>query len=109
MNCKKLIFIVFLSVFSLYALADKSPVSSTGFDIICQIYTEAKNSSMTKEQLSDYIFSNVDKRVKSKDALEAHSAVFNLEPAKRYPIFKASAEYSLKQKWGCPAIKVLMQ
>jgi len=81
----------------------------SGFDVICQIYTEANNSSMTKEQLNNYIFDNVESRVKSIDAIEAHTAVFNLEPKKRYPIFKESAEYSLKKKWNCDAIKLLMK
>ena len=83
--------------------------NNSGFDLICQIYTEARNSSMTKEQLNNYIFDNVENRVKSKDAIEAHTAVFNLEPKKRYPIFKESAEYSLKKKWECDAVKFLMK
>ena len=98
-----LLFLVFCSI-TAYAVDNKSD-----FDLICQIYTEAKNSSMTKEHLSNYIFDNVENRVKSSDALEAHTAVFNLEPTKRYPIFKESAEYSLKQKWDCDAIKDLMK
>ena len=81
----------------------------TGFDEICIIYTEAQNSSMTDEDLNTYIFENVKNRVTSKDALEAHSAVFNLGLDKRFIIFKESAEYSLKHKWECAAVKALMK
>ena len=58
--------------------------SETGFDEICKIYTEANNSSMKKEDLNSYIFDNVKNRATSKDALEAHSAVFNLALDKRF-------------------------
>jgi len=27
----------------------------------------------------------------------------------RYTLFKDSAEYTLKNKWGCPAMKTLMK
>lgn len=83
-------------------------VAETSFDEICKIYTEAKNSSMTKAELSTYIFENIKNRVKLKDALEAHEAVFNLGADKRFIIFKKSAEYSLKRKWECAAVKELM-
>ena len=80
-----------------------------GFVTICDIYTEAINSSMNKEQLSDYIFSNIKNRISDKDALEAHDVIFQLEPAKRYLIFKESAEYSLKKSWNCESVKKLME
>lgn len=84
-------------------------VAETSFDEICKIYTEAKNSSMTKKDLNNYIFENVKNRVNSKDALEAHSAVFNLGIDKRFKIFKESAEYSLKRKWECAAVEEFMK
>jgi len=105
---RKLIQAILICAYSLCAHAAESTNNVSGFDTICQIYTEAVNSSMTKEQLSHYIFNNVESRVKSTDALEAHTAVFNLEPARRYSIFKQSAEYSLKKKWDCEAVKKLM-
>jgi hypothetical protein len=80
-----------------------------GFDEVCRIYTEAQNSSMQGEQLSTYIFDNVQARVTLTDAIQAHSAIFNIDPAERYSIFKQSAELSLKSKWDCPAMKTLMQ
>lgn len=96
---------ILLSILPISAIS----ATETGFDEICKIYTEAKNSSMKKEDLNNYIFDNVKSRVTSKDALEAHSAVFNLGLDKRFIIFKQSAEYSLKRKWECPAVKALMK
>jgi hypothetical protein len=101
----KFIFILLFCIYSINAY----PENEAGFDEICKIYTEALNSSMTKEQLSEYIFDNVKTRVNSIDALEAHAVVFNLDPAKRYSIFKQSAELSLKHNWGCEPIKILMK
>lgn len=83
--------------------------NNMGFDEICRIYTGAVNSSMKKEQLSEYIFSNVKKRINEKDALDVHDMIFQVTPKERYKIFKQSAELSLKRNWNCPAIKALIQ
>lgn len=64
---------------------------------------------MTKDQLADYIYNNIAKRVKDKDAVTAHSIIPQVNPPERYKIFKESAEYSLKQKWDCAAIKETMK
>jgi len=82
--------------------------NNTGFDEICSIYTEAINSSMPKEQRSEYVFDNIAKRVNSIDALEAHSGVFNLDITIRYSVFKKAAEMSLKRSWDCDAVRRLM-
>lgn len=102
---QKIIILLLFCTYSTFACA----TSDTGFDEICRIYAEANNSGMTKEQLSNYIFDNVNERVNVKDAIQAHDAVFNLAPAERYSIFKQSAELSLKREWGCQAIKKLMK
>ena len=94
-------------VFCTYAIA-ASAVDHTSFDEICIIYTEAKNSSMPKEQRSQYIFDNVSTRVSNVDALDAHGSVFHLDPTERYSIFKQAAEMSLKRNWDCAAVKALM-
>ena len=105
MIIRRITFAILFSILSISAIS----ATETGFDEICKIYTEAKNSSMKKEDLNSYIFDNVKNRVTSKDALEAHSAVFNLGVDKRFSIFKQSAEYSLKHKWDCAAMKALMK
>jgi len=95
--------LLFSGSISVYAIED------AGFDEICKIYTEAKNSNMPKRQLSDYIFDNIKNRVSSKDALDAHAAVFNLGVDKRFAIFKEIVESSLNHKWECAAVKELMR
>lgn len=105
MIIRKITLAIIISIISITAFS----AEKTGFDEICKIYTEAKNSSMTKEELSTYIFENIKNRVKSKDALEAHEAVFNLGTDKRFSVFKQSAEYSLKHKWECVAVEELMK
>lgn len=99
----------FYLIILLYLLANISFASDNGFDEICRIYTEAQNSNMNKTQLSNYIWDNIQHRVKNNDALKAHEAVFQLDPTKRYPIFKKSAEISLKKKWNCAAVKELLK
>lgn len=81
----------------------------TGFDEICKIYTEVKNSNMTKEVGSKYIFDNIKERVNSTDALQTHEAIMSALGDKRYTLFKESAEHYLKNKWHCPAMKILMR
>lgn len=95
--------ILYLYAITAYALDNK------GFDEICSIYTEAINSSMLKEQLSEYVFDNVAARVSNSDALDAHGSIFQLDPAERYSIFKQAAEMSLKRSWDCAAVKELME
>ena len=102
---KKLLLAVIL-LFSHTIHAEDS--NEAGFTEICKIYTAALNTNMNIEQLSDYIFSNVTQRVKSKDALEAHQAVMQLDSSKRYEIFKQSAELSLNHIWDCEAMKKVM-
>ncbi len=107
MYYQKLILILLLSMHSIVAFS----VEATGFGEICKIYTEAKNSSITmsKEELSHYVFENIKNRVNSKDALSVHDAVFGLAPSKRYSLVKEAAEHSLKRTWNCKAMKDMMK
>lgn len=102
----KLKFISILIIWANSIFAYASGVQ--GFNEICQIYTEAQNSSMKKVQLSNYIFENIKNRVNNKDALDAHDVVFLADPKERYSLFKQSAVVSLKKNWDCPAMKKLM-
>lgn len=106
---RSLTLITIAFIFAMNSFANTKIARENGFNTICQIYTEALNSSMTKDQLSKYIFSNIKNRVTSKDALEAHEAVFQLDPPKRYDIFKQSAKYSLKHHWHCASVETLMK
>ena len=105
MLIRQLLILIIFSTFAITAFA----LNDSGFDEICTIYTEAKNSSMPKEQLNQYIFDNVATRVNNIDALDAHGSVFHLPPTERYSIFKQAAEMSLKRNWDCAAVKALMK
>lgn len=105
MDRKKLILIILSFLFSIGSIQ----AQESGFDEVCRIYTEAKNSSLTKQQLSDYLNDNVTSRVSDKDALELHDVIRQVTPSERYKIFKESVEMSLKRKWDCAAMKTLMK
>ncbi len=93
---------------SILFLSNISCTKLAGFDEVCQIYTEANNSKMSKQDLNDYIFNNIAKRVYSPDALETHSIIFQVPSKERYVIFKQAAEASLKQNWDCAPMQILM-
>ena len=82
--------------------------SREDFNTICEIFTEAQNSSFTDEQLSTYIESNVKARVSNKDALNAYTLMFHVDISERYDIFKKSAEFSTGKEWDCTTMKQQM-
>ena len=94
-----------LILFLLLSISQISIAASNGFDEICAIYTETKNSNMSVKIASKYIRDNVKKRVELIDALKTHDAVMSALGSLRYTLFKDSAEHTLKNKWECPAMK----
>lgn len=110
MNKVRFIFLLFvISGLINYACADKADRDEAGFNEICKIYTEVLNSNMSRDQASKYVFDNIANRVGSKDALDLHDVIFQVDPAKRYKIFKESVEGAIKKKWDCAAMKTLMK
>jgi hypothetical protein len=103
---KKMLLLAVILFFSHAVYAQNG--NEAGFNEICEVYTAALNSHMNIEKMSDYIFSSIAQRVKSKDALNAHEAVMQLDASQRYKIFRQSAELSLKHNWNCPAMKEVM-
>lgn len=103
---KRILILIALLLSSLNIYAENQ--NETGFNQICQIYTAALNSHMSIKNTSQYIFSNIAQRVKSKKAIEAHEAVMQLDSSQRYKVFKQSAKITLKHDWSCPAMKKLM-
>lgn len=77
------------------------------FDEICRIYTEIQNSNMSLNTASNYLLKNIEKRVRSNDALVAHSAILEAMSDRRYELFKQSAEEVLGTVWRCPAMESL--
>lgn len=84
-----------------------APADEAGFDEVCRIYTEAKNSHMPFQQLNNYIFDNVKDRVRVQDALDAHDAIIDASADVRYKIFKENVEDLLKRRWDCEAMKIM--
>ena len=104
MKCPKitLTLILFINTITI-SFAEES-----GFDEICTIYSEYKNSNMSIKVGSEYVFYNIKVRVSSADALNAHDAVMSAGLDVRYAIFKKSAEHYLKRKWECQSMEILM-
>jgi len=92
----------------LLAPVSVSAYQENGFIGICQIFTEALSTNMDTEQKNVYIRENIKTRINSRDALSVYSAIFNLEPHKRYEIFKMAAEESTKEKWSCDIMEEAM-
>jgi len=42
-----------------------------------------------------------------KDVKKLYKALFEVDPAMRYAVFKEAAEYKLKRKWDCDGIKAV--
>jgi len=94
-----------LSTYTVLACSEQP----NGFDEICSIYTEAQNSRMSVEDTYNYIFENIKNRVSFREALSVYDAGLAIDPGKRYPVFKESAEYVLKHEWNCPAMKAFLK
>lgn len=105
----RIFLLVFISILAFSNISFAEQSEQSGFNEVCQIYTEAMNSNMPTEEMSKYIFDNISNRVNSKDALIAHDVVFQTAPEKRYGLFKEAAEHSLKSKWDCAAMNKLMK
>ena len=101
----KISLLMFLLFFSTLGYANEKQE----FDEVCKIYTEVINSDMNIETGSKYIFDNINKRIKSKEALQTHTAVMEAMGDERYNIFKGSAEYVLKNTWHCSGMKLFME
>ncbi len=99
--------IILVLIFLICSISGYS-AEDQGFNEVCRIYTEAKNSNMSAGVASKYIFNNVKERVSSVDALQAHAAVMQAMGDKRYSLFKESAEHVLKRSWNCDAMKLMM-
>jgi len=105
MNIKRIYFCTFFILFSLSSHASVLE----DFDVVCQIFTEAKNTSFDDEKRGAYIEENIISRTSSKEVRDAYYSIFQLSPNERYAIFKESAEHATKKTWDCPAVKELLE
>ena len=85
---------------------------TNGFDSACLIFQKAATKNLTPQELGNYIADEFDKmkvQMASEDVKEVYHALFNVEPTKRYGLFKESAEITLNRSWDCEAMKDLYQ
>lgn len=86
------------------------PVASNeDFNSLCALATEAREMSISIEESFAYISENIDKRVESKDVIDAYFSLSHVSPAARYEVFEAAAESTLGKEWNCDALKLLFK
>lgn len=84
--------------------------TENGFDTTCLIFENAATESMSPEELGNYIAGELEgmgDQPALKDVKEVYHALFNVDPAERYSLFKESAESTLKRNWNCEAMRKL--
>ncbi len=97
----------FMVIFLISCSIEKT---TNGFDSACLIFQEASKKNLSPEDLGSYIAGELDKMEKqpsSEDVKEVYHALFNVDPANRYELFKESAEAALKRNWNCQIMKKL--
>ena len=65
---------------------------------------------MSPEELGQFIADRLNNMPNQKakiEVIEVYHALFNVDPAVRYQLFKESAEMTLGREWDCPAVKAL--
>ena len=77
------------------------------FDTLCTIVEEAMRESDESNFRITYVQENIQSRVKSKDVKEAFDLVLQVNPEKRYQVFKQAVESQLEHEWECNALKYL--
>lgn len=82
--------------------------SVNDFDVMCQIFTEANNSSLTWQEKSQYVTENIQQRVTSQNVKDVFTGIRTLPPEVRYDLVKESAQLELKQDWDCPTMQALL-
>jgi hypothetical protein len=102
----------FSLIFLVSCVTTHTPTVSNGFDAACKIFEEAGTKKLSPIELGSYIGSRLEDMSDLPGIEEVKSvyhALFNVDPAKRYLLFKESAEISLKHDWDCVAMKAIYQ
>lgn len=92
------------------SMVQKEKKATNGFDSACSIFQKAATMKLNPQELGDYITTELDNMevdVASDDVKEVYHALFNVDPTKRYELFKESAETTLNRSWDCDAMKAL--
>lgn len=102
-------FLVML-LFSLLIVSSVSAESlGADFEEVCGVFEEALSLDSEPEVMARYIRDNLQYRVKSEEVVEIYEAIFLVNPAERYKLFKEAAEMNMEETWDCSAFKVFVE
>lgn len=79
------------------------------FKRLCGLVEEAQTLGDEPEVRAKYVWDNLRHRVESEEVVDAYEAIFQVDPSKRYRVFKQAAEANMADSWECPAFKVLVE
>lgn len=105
---KALLPLLFISLSTIPCSHASDTPDVNGFDTACDIFKQASQKNLSPEELGQYIgdrLKSMPEQKAKQDAIDTYDVLFQATPALRYQLFKESAEYSLKRKWHCEAIK----
>ncbi len=100
--------ILILSFFLFSCGTEYTKPPENGFDAACRIFETAETKNLDPEALGVYLsdrLNNMPDLQAVDDVRVIYHALFNADPAKRYEIFKESAEMTLNRNWDCAAMK----
>ncbi len=99
-------------IFLVSCITTHTQMVSNGFDAACNIFEEAGTKNLSPIELGAFIDSRLNDMsdLPGKEEVKSvYHALFNVDPAERYLLFKESAEISLKHDWDCAAMKAIYQ
>jgi len=101
MIIKKILIFLFLicTTFNTFAEAEKE-----SYDAMCLLVQDSLAQNLEPTARLTYINKHFDARVGADDIKEAFDLIFQVEPNKRYLVFKHAVENSLGQPWDCTAL-----
>jgi hypothetical protein len=103
---------LFPFIFLVSCIATHTQTVSNGFDAACNIFEEAGTKNLSPIELGAFIGSRLEDMsdLPGKEEVKSvYHSLFNVDPSKRYMLFKESAEISLKHDWDCAAMKEIYQ
>ena len=96
--------IVTATLFTQAAYADDVQ-RTTSFDDFCALITQSMKLDLDAQQRHEYILEHLDRVVDNKDIKDAYSVIFQIDPQRRYLVFKNVAESELGVSWSCIGLK----
>ncbi|MFK5948134.1 MAG: hypothetical protein QM500_05120 [Methylococcales bacterium] len=103
---RRFVYFVFIVGVMSTAVADES--FTNDYDALCLLVKEAMVLKMEPNGRQTYIRNHLNSRVNSKDVKEAFELVIQVNPEKRYQVFKNAVESELNKNWDCPALEAYL-